>query len=712
MSSLLFFTRGSVLALTCLPTLFVAAQSPDPDLGGPDPIPATANSRQLEPVSVRGQRPGGLYSGQSRDALGLDLADREVPQSVSVITATQIADFGLRNANAVLDHATGVTVERFESDRTYFTARGYDITNFQFDGVGLPFTNGNQLGDLDTAVFEQVDVLRGANGLLSATGNPSATVNFVRKRPTAFGRASAGLTLGSWRGRRLEVDVSGPLSTAAGVRGRVIAVRERTGSHLARYGVDKTVLSGLLDIDLGTSTRLSLGHLVQRNVATRTMWGGLPLVYTDGTPTDYPVSATTAPDWSFWNNTDRRTHAELTQGLGADWTLKAVALYRQLGYDSALFYVHGTPDRDTGLGLVGDAARSNSGSRQRMVDLRLSGPLQLFGREHQVLLGIDHGEEHTGANTDNALSIDLPTSDLVAWGGRQALPQYDGGTHTHADFRTQRLSLYGALHLKPTDRLGLVLGANLNRVDGSGENYSVVNGYHARVATPYAGAVYALSDRVSAYGSFTRIFNPQSQVGEDRRVLPPAQGSNLEAGLKTDWLDKRLLASFAVFRARQDHVAEYAGDLPDFQPYYRGVDTTVTGFEAEVSGRPLPGWELSGGYAQLRIRDAQGAAARNFIPRRSLHASTSYASPVLPALRLGASLRWQSETRTPVEEFTVVQKPYAVVDLMARYDLGSNAYLSVNLNNVANTRHLNSLYWQWTYYGAPRNLSVSLHGSF
>jgi outer membrane receptor for ferric coprogen and ferric-rhodotorulic acid len=114
----------------------------------------------------------------------LDLSIIEIPQSVSVITSAQMQDFQLKNINAALDSATGVNVQRIETDRTYYTARGFDITNFQIDGVGLPLTSGNNHADEDTAIYERIEVIRGANGLMTGVGNPSATVNFIRKRPT------------------------------------------------------------------------------------------------------------------------------------------------------------------------------------------------------------------------------------------------------------------------------------------------------------------------------------------------------------------------------------------------------------------------------------------------------------------------------------------------------------------------------------------------
>jgi outer membrane receptor for ferric coprogen and ferric-rhodotorulic acid len=103
---------------------------------------------------------------------------------MSVVTHAKMEDFNLNTINDVLANTTGVTVEKVETNRTYYTARGFDITNFQMDGIGVPMTYSLQYGDIDMAMFDRVEIVRGANGLSSSTGNPSATVNFIRKRPT------------------------------------------------------------------------------------------------------------------------------------------------------------------------------------------------------------------------------------------------------------------------------------------------------------------------------------------------------------------------------------------------------------------------------------------------------------------------------------------------------------------------------------------------
>ncbi len=651
----------------------------------------------------------GYNARRSETALGLNLTRRETPQSISVITRQQIEDFGLYNVNDLLNQATGITVERVETDRTYYTARGFDVTNFQFDGIGMPFTNGSQWGDIDTALFERVDVLRGANGLLSSTGNPSATVNFVSKRPTRDLQASAALTLGSWNNRRLEGDVSGALNASGSARGRLIVVSENKDSYLDRYSTDKAVVSGTVDFDLTSSTLLSVGYSEQRKDANSPMWGALPLYYTDGTPTDYDASTSTAADWAYWNNRDRRAHADLVQELGGEWQLKASLMQRTMTSDSQLFYVYGTPDKASGTGLFSYPSAFKGDYTQSLADVRASGPFTLTGRRHELMAGVNWAREKAREHSDYGQGIGSPVPDLTTWDGNYPKPSFDAG-EDGSHFDTYRRSAYAASHLNVADGFKLILGANATTVSSSGENYGVAHAYDRSAVTPYVGAVADLSPNVSAYGSYTRIFKPQTEVDVNNHVLDPIQGRNVEAGLKSEWLDKKLAASLAVFRTRQENTAQVAGSFANFQSYYEGVDATSTGFEAELTGRLTPNWNINSGYTQLTLKDDEGQDARTFVPRRTLRVATDYR--VIPALKVGAALRYQSDISTLDGTTLIQQEAYTVLDLMARFELSRQLSLSLNLNNVTDKKYLTSLYWTQAYYGAPRNVSANLRWTY
>jgi outer membrane receptor for ferric coprogen and ferric-rhodotorulic acid len=689
-----------------------------------DPPPAPD---QHHPVTLKGVEvtaaahdPDAYGVDESRGATRLSLSPRETPQSMSVVTRAQMDDFGLDDINAVLDHTTGIDVERVETDRTYYSARGFDVTSFLVDGVGMPFANGAQWGSLDTAVYERIEVLRGANGLLAFTGNPSATVNFVRKRPTADFRGSASLGAGSWNTRRMDVDLSGPLDASRSVRGRLVAAGQDGDSYLDRYHPRRQVLYGTVEADLGDRTLLGAGITAEKDRPRGVMWGALPLFNTDGTPTRYRRSTSTAADWAYWTTDDTRAFVQLEQDLGHDWSAKAELDYRRLTNASNLFYVYGTPDAASGLGLLSYPSRFTGPEKQYVADVYATGPFTLGGRRHELVVGADWARDDVSQLSGyTAGAIGDPLPPLGDWNGGFPRPSFDD-YHESAHFRMERQAAYATVRWSLADGLTLVTGDTFVHVRSRGENYGVANAYDRTRSTPFAGVVYDLSTHYSLYASYARLFNPQTQLDKDNRVLDPVTGSNLEAGIKGAWFDGGLNASFALFRAKQDHLADYAGhnDATN-QDYYKGIDATSKGYEFDVGGRVGANWELGGGYTQLGLTDPAGHDVRTYVPRRSFRLSAGYRVPAAPGLKLGASLRWQDGIRrdqgaldTQGREIVTRQGGYALLGLMAGYDFAQGWRATLNLDNVTNRKYLTSLYWSQAYYGAPRNWMLEVRYRF
>lgn len=641
-------------------------------------------------------------------ATGLDLSLRETPQSVSVTTQAQIQAFGLHEVRSLLAGVTGVQVEKIETDRTYFSARGFDITNFQEDGIGLPFASGLLNGDMDTAIYDRVEVVRGANGLLSSTGNPSATVNFVRKRPTAQLQASAGLTVGSWQLRRLDADLAGPLNASGSVRGRLIVADEDKHSYLDRYRASKQVAAGIVEADLGLSTVLTVGHAQQNNRPKGLMWGALPLYFSDGSAIDYDSSASSGPAWTRWNTNDSRSFAELLHDLGNGWSAKASLNQRRVQSDTAMLYVYGTPDRQTGTGLFSWPSTYNHQERQTMADVQLKGPFELAGRQHEAVVGLMSGRNKVDmASSYDDLGQALTLQDVLD--GSFSRPAFDEGVSEFGHRIDKRHTLYGAGKFALTDDLKLIAGLNITRASSEGEQYGNSHNYRATKTQPFAGLVYDFHPNLSAYGSAASIFNPQTELDINGAVLDPIEGRTAELGLKFESTDKRLNGSLAVFHTKQDNTAESAGFV-NGMTVYRGVNATARGFEAEIAGTVAEGWQLTAGYAHQRIKGDNGENARTFVPRQTLRLSTTVQIDAVPGLELGASLKWQSAiSRDQGGGVTSTQDAYALMDLMARYTFNQHWSVTANLRNLSDEKYLNSLMWAQNYYGDPRSVSVSLN---
>src|SRR5690606_25946135 len=147
------------LIAACMPGLALAAGVPD----------ATAESRatHLAAVLAVAQRASRVRNG----ALDRGPEARGPPPPRSRAGPAQLRRFGADSVNEALRLATGVRVDEWETNRTSYGARGFDILNTQVDGVGMPNSWGIATGAIDAFGYEKVEVIRGANGLLTGVGN-------------------------------------------------------------------------------------------------------------------------------------------------------------------------------------------------------------------------------------------------------------------------------------------------------------------------------------------------------------------------------------------------------------------------------------------------------------------------------------------------------------------------------------------------------------
>ncbi|WP_253942936.1 TonB-dependent siderophore receptor [Pseudomonas aeruginosa] len=145
-------------------------------------LPADTVTGRSEDLSTEDS--GSYATAKSRAGTGLTLTPRETPQSLSVTTRQRMDDQQLNSLRDVLENTTGVSSTMLDSERVSYSARGFGIDSFMYDGIP---TTANAMapgeGMLDTAFYDRVEVVRGATGLLQGIGEPSASVNLVRKRP-------------------------------------------------------------------------------------------------------------------------------------------------------------------------------------------------------------------------------------------------------------------------------------------------------------------------------------------------------------------------------------------------------------------------------------------------------------------------------------------------------------------------------------------------
>ena len=699
-------------------------------------LPSTSLAAPAEEtVIVEGSAPATSseeqdYSVKSTTAgTKMQMTQRDIPQSVSIISQQRMEDQQLQTLGDVMDNTLGISRSQADSDRSSYYSRGFQIDNYMVDGIPTYFESRWNLGDAlsDTALFERVEVVRGANGLMTGTGNPSASINMIRKHATSrefTGNVSA--EYGSWNKQRYVTDLQSPLTAEGNVRGRIVAGYQNNDACLDRYNSEKMFFSGIVDADLGDTTSLSAGYEYQRIDINSPTWGGLPRWNTDGSKNSYDRSRSTAPDWAYNDKDFNKVFVTIKQRFADTWQATMNATHSEVKFDSKMMYVDAYVNKADGtlIGPYGSYGPGydyvggtgwNSGKRKvDAVDLFADGGYDLFGRQHNLMLGGSYSKQNNRYESAWTNVFPNEIGSFYTFDGN--FPETNWNPQSLAqDDTTHMKSLYAATRISLADPLHLIVGARYTnwRIDTLA--YSMEQNH----TTPYAGLVYDIDDNWSTYASYTSIFQPQNKRDSSGKYLSPITGNNYELGLKSDWMNSRLTTTLAVFRIEQDNVGQSTG-VPiagsNGDTAYRAMDGTVSkGVEFEVNGAITDNWQMTFGATRYVAEDNEGNAVNPNLPRTTVKLFTRYRMPAMPELTVGGGVNWQnrvySDTVTPFGTFRAEQGSYALVDLFTRYQVTKNFSVQGNLNNLFDKTYDTNVDGS-IVYGEPRNVSVTASYQF
>lgn len=690
--------------------VFSAQQSFAADIENLPTISVQATADQTELSSEQSKS---YIVKKSASAAKLNIPVKETPQTVNVVTRQQLNDFALNSAREALSNTPGITVSSQETERSTYTARGFEISNILTDGVGFPSSSYNYNNtNPDTYFYDRIDVIKGADALTNAFGDPSATIDYIRKRPTQEFQANAGLSYGSWNTQRYEADVSGALNKEGSIRGRLMGYEQTGDSYLDRYSSEKNGFSGIIDADLSDSTLLTVGYSQQQNKPNANNWGALPLLGADGKQLSYDRNYNPNPDWAYWDNKSQNAFAELKQKINDKWTAKLSYNYTQTDHNSNLLYYFGYPDQN-GADVALTAWGGKESLKSHFADLNLQGTYSLFGREHEATLGYSYlqskqyDQESTGTINDSNINNNQ-TTDWASW-----TPQsVTWSAFSDAANYTQKLnSVYAATRLHLNDDLKLLLGLNYVQAKSEGYNYNNPATYDENKVSPYAGITYNFTPEYTGYLNYTSIFRPQTGAGEDKKPLKPVDGESYEAGIKSSWLDDKLTGTLAVFRTEQSNYPLRNSDGNILNRKVETSDLRSQGVEVGLAGQLTDHLNLAFGYSQFSLKDLKnGGEARTYNPNQTINLLTTYTIPAIPKLKIGAALQWQDATKLydSTVKSTITQDAYALVNLMTSYELNKHISLQANANNVTDKKYLYSFPDGQAFYGPSTNYNVAV----
>jgi outer membrane receptor for ferric coprogen and ferric-rhodotorulic acid len=676
---------------------------------------------------------GSYTTGAMQTATKLPLSLRETPQSVTVITRQRMDDQGMRSLDDVVQATPGLRLSAARPANSEFFARGFPITNLMFDGLPTTY-NADWVATADLAPYDRVEVVRGATGMMQGAGNPSAAINMVRKHPTQEFQASVTGSAGSWDNYRSELDVSGPLNDSASVRGRIVGAYNDKGSYQDYAGRERGVFYGISEFDLTDSTTLTVGASDQ-NDNNNINWGGLP-VNPDGSHMGFSRSKTFGYSWSHQDVENKTVFVELDQRFDNDWRLHLGASKNW----SEFKMMGGVLERNNDATYRQRIFNQNRDFDQSTYDVYATGPFTLLGREHELVVGASKRQLKTEA-TGGTVFVDVPDINRFNPGGlaRPNVPDIYS-----IDDKVDQEGLYLTSRWNLADPLKVILGARLDWYDATAIYDQINDQYYTsgktkvvRNLTRYAGVIYDLDDNHSVYASYTDIFQPQTEKDGQGKGIEPITGENYEVGIKGEYFGGALNASASLFQIDQLNRAAEVADaslckvipVGSYGCYEAAGKVRSQGIEFEINGALTPNWQVGAGYtfAQAKYeKDAdkakEGRLFDTDLPRHMFKASTTYQlQGDLKQWRVGANLYSQSATfnkgSNVFGNYHVEQEAYALVGLMAGYQVNKHLDTQLNINNVFDKKYYqgiasNSTWSPYDVFGDPRNLMVTAKYSF
>lgn len=655
----------------------------------------------------------------------------EIPQSISVVTQQQIEDRNLFTIGEAVQTVAGVTVMPFDGFNPDYRARGF-VLDYAYDGVPSTFSSG--VPEFDLVIYERLEVQRGPTGLFRGSGSPGGTINLIRKRGGDRFEARGALSGGSWDNYRGEIDVGGPIDAAGRIRVRGVAAVQDRDFFQDKSHTRKVTSYGALDIDVTPTTTFGASLSYQDTVADTPMSGqpafGLRANGQRDPLTeqflDFPRDFQHLPSWNRFAESVVEYAGEVKQQLGR-WQFVVRTLERDIPREwEDAFIQPGTGVDPITLTAVYVNRRSRGENGKTAVDAYATGPFTLFGQEHELAVGyswdkrttsfLSRSQQPAGGTAANS-RYSILNPDVIP------LPPAAFTSGSETDLRQS--GFHAQLRLRPFDGLTIVGGGrfsdftNKTRAIAPSPVTAFTTGARERGQfTPSIGAVLNLLNNVTAYASYSDIFNPQTQQRRDGTVLDPRVGQQYEAGLKGRFFADQLIATAAVFRSKDTNRALADTANPGF--FVEAGEVSIEGFEVEVTGRPLPGLDLVASYTNTKTEYEVGTAAQTglifdiFTPRHQYKGYLRYEPAALGGAFAAVSVNGQSGVVGAGLSNVREQGPFAILGGQLGWRFNDNLRAFASVNNL-----LDKTYYQrvgsintYNFYGEPRNVLVTLRANY
>ncbi|HCU3498454.1 TPA: ferrichrome porin FhuA [Escherichia coli] len=681
-----------------------------------------------------------IAARQSATGTKTDTPIQKVPQSISVVTAEEMALHQPKSVKEALSYTPGVAVGTRGASNTYdyliirgFAADGQSQNNY-LNGLKM---QGNFYNDavIDPYMLERAEIMRGPVSVLYGKSSPGGLLNMVSKRPTTEPLKEVQFKAGTDSLFQTGFDFSDALDDDGVYSYRLTGLARSANAQQKGAEEQRYAIAPAFTWRPNDKTNFTFLSYFQNEPETG-YYGWLPK---EGTVEPLPNGKRLPTDFNEGAKNNTYSRNEKMIGYRFDhefndtFTVRQNLRFAQNKVSQKSVYGYGmcsdplyssnpssspcanVPQSQWGHTLTRQYVIDNEKLENFSVDTQLQSKFATGSVDHTLLTGVDFMRMRNDIDSWFGYAGSVAPSDIY----NLDRSDFDFGAHPNPSgpYRVLLKQKQTGLYVQDQaqwDKVLVTLGGRYDWADQSSFNrdYGNKSERDDKEFTWRGGVNYLFDNGVTPYFSYSESFEPASQTDANGDLFAPSKGKQYEVGVKYVPEDRPIVVTGALYQLTKTNnlMADPNGSLFSVE----GGEIRARGVELEAKAALSASVNLVGSYTYT---DAEYTTDTNYkgntpaqVPKHmaSLWADYTFFDGPLSGLTLGTGGRYTgSSYGDPANSFKVGS--YTVVDALVRYDLarvgmaGSNVALHVN--NLFDREYVASCFNTYgCFWGAERQV--------
>ena len=684
-----------------------------------------------------------IAARQSATGTKTDTPIQKVPQSISVVTAEEMALHQPKSVKEALSYTPGVAVGTRGASNTYdyliirgFAADGQSQNNY-LNGLKM---QGNFYNDavIDPYMLERAEIMRGPVSVLYGKSSPGGLLNMVSKRPTTEPLKEIQFKAGTDSLFQTGFDFSDALDDDGVYSYRLTGIARSANAQQKGAEEQRYAIAPAFTWRPDDKTNFTFLSYFQNEPETG-YYGWLPK---EGTVEPLPNGKRLPTDFNEGAKNNTYSRNEKMVGYSFDhefndtFTVRQNLRFAQNKVSQKSVYGYGMcsdplytkdddalkaspclsiPQSECNHTLTRQYVIDNEKLENFSVDTQLQSKFATGSVEHTLLTGVDFMRMRNDIDSWFGYAGSVAPSDIY----NLDRSDFDFGAHPDPSgpYRVLLKQKQTGLYVQDQaqwDKVLVTLGGRYDWAEQSSFNrdYGNKSDRDDKQFTWRGGVNYLFDNGVTPYFSYSESFEPASLTDANGDLFAPSKGKQYEVGVKYVPEDRPIVLTGALYQLTKTNNLMADPNNPNFS--IEGGEIRARGVELEAKAALSASVNVVGSYTYTDAEYTTDTTYKGNTPAQvpkhmaSLWADYTFFDGPLSGLTLGTGGRYTgSSYGDPANSFKVGS--YTVVDALVRYDLarvgmaGSNVALHVN--NLFDREYVASCFNTYgCFWGAERQV--------